>query len=308
MKIQISKYATTLITAFSILMVVGVAVVVRYGLAAGIEFTGGTLIEMVYSELPEKSAIESSLTSKGLEHVNVRVLELESGERGYVVRTKALSLEEERGVKDTLKAQGAGAREVRTTTIGPTIGAELLQKAWWAIGLVVLIIMTYVAFAFRKIEEPVSGWYYGMVTVAVLLHDVLMPAAVMSILGHYFGYEIDALFITALLAILGYSVNDTVVVFDRVREILLTEKENGAKPAELKSRFVEIVDRATNMSVGRSINTSLTVIIALIALYFFGAEATKMFALMLAIGVFAGTYSSILVANPLIVFLASRKK
>ncbi len=181
----------------------------------------------------------------------------------------------------------------RQNTIGPVAGAELKSKAYKAIAVVVIMIVLFVTFAFRGVSKPVSSWKYGLATIIALAHDVIIPAGVFVFLGHYFGTEIDLLFVTGLLAILGYSVHDTIVVFDRVRENLKTSPSSES--------FADTVGKSVSQTFGRSINTSLTIFITLLALYLVGSPATKDFALLLMVGVIVGTYSSIFVASPLLV-------
>ena len=183
--------------------------------------------------------------------------------------------------------------ERRFNSVGPTIGAELRDKALWAIFFVLLAIVLYIAFAFRQVSRQVSSWVYGLVAIVALLHDVFIPTGIYVALGHYFlDVQIDVLFITAILTVLGFSVHDTIVVFDRTRENLKlrTWKE-----------FDETVGHSVEQTFVRSINTSLTVLLVILALYFVGGETTKNFALVLAIGVTIGTYSSIFIASPLLV-------
>jgi preprotein translocase subunit SecF len=166
--------------------------------------------------------------------------------------------------------------------------------------VVIICIVLFITFAFRKVSEPVASWKYGLATVVALAHDVVIPTGIFIVWSHFKGGEIDLLFVTALLAILGYSVHDTIVVFDRVRENLRTS--HG------KISFIDTVGQSLTQTFGRSINTSLTIFLALIALYFFGGEATKNFAFVLLVGVVAGTYSSIFVASPLLVTLNNFQK
>jgi preprotein translocase subunit SecF len=204
----------------------------------------------------------------------------------------------------------------RFTSIGPVIGQELRDKAVWAIGGVLLVIILYVAYAFAGIGTPVRSWTYGGITILVLMHDILVPTAVMSLLGLFLGAEIDVLFVMALLAVLGYSVNDTIVIFDRVREQLVANRtehrvereEAGVVMADvtytLDKPYSELVATAVSQSLARSINTSVTTIVTLVALYFIGGDITQTFALVLLAGVIAGTYSSICIASPLVVAYA----
>ena len=186
------------------------------------------------------------------------------------------------------------------SSVGPTIGNELKQKSYYAIALVLLAIVIYIAWAFRRVSRPVASWKYGVAAIIALLHDVIIPTGVFSALGHFLGYEVDVLFVTALLTVLGFSVHDTIVVFDRIRENLL--KREGS--------FEDIVNYSVNQTMTRSINTSATVMLVLLAVYFFGGESVRNFTLVLILGVFFGTYSSIFIASPILVVwhkLAGRK-
>lgn len=296
------------------LIVLGAAVVVVViGLKPGIEFTGGSLTEVRYGTLPTKIEIESVLTELDLANSAIRESAAETG-LSYIVTTRTLSVDEQKNLESRLTAIEEGSSIVRTTTVGPVIGEEMKNKAYWAIAAVLLVTVMYVAFAFKGIGKPVSAWIYGSFTVLVLFHDILVPIAVMSLLGYFFGLEVDMLFVTALLTILGYSVNDTIVIFDRVREKLVQnriehrrkiEEPGGISHEEvtytITRPFADLVGEAVSETMPRSINTSLTVLFALLALYFFGSEVTQTFALILIAGVFAGAYSSIFIASPLLV-------
>jgi preprotein translocase subunit SecF len=297
----------------AIIVLVSGAVVAVFGLTPGIDFTGGALTEVRYVAVPEKSAVEAVLAELSLGDGSVRQ---STGELGtsYIVTTRTLTPEEQNSLETNLQALDAESTVIRTTSVGPVIGEELADKAVWAIGAVLLMIIIYVAFAFVGVGTPVSSWVYGSMTVLVLFHDILVPVAVMSVLGVLWGVQVDVLFVTALLTILGYSVNDTIVIFDRVREKLTQNRteartkivEPGGIEREevvytLTKPFDEIVGEAVSDTMARSINTSLTVLLALIALYFFGSVVTQTFALILIAGVIAGAYSSIFIASPLLV-------
>jgi preprotein translocase subunit SecF len=295
------------------------AIVLMLGLKPGIDFTGGALTEVQYQTLPEKSAIENVLSENGLENSAAR---LSSGELGtsYIVTTRTLTVEEQKNIEAKLLAVAPDSKIIRTTSVGPVIGAELADKAYYALFAVSLMIIIYVAIAFVGIGTPVSSWVYGTMTVLVLVHDILVPVAVMSLLGYFAGLEVDVLFVTALLTILGYSVNDTIVIFDRVREKLQQNRTEHKKVIKeiggmdrtevtytLNKPFDELVGQAVDETMVRSVNTSLTVLFALLALYFFGSVVTQTFALVLIAGVIAGAYSSIFIASPLLVAYAEYK-
>ncbi len=301
--------------AFGIVSV-SLAIVAIFGLRLGIDFKGGTLIEVTYTEAPTQEQVKTALEPLGLGNALIRRSEV--GETsGYLVTVRELSVEEQGEVAAALTAVAPGGLITRSTSIGPVIGEELKAKAVWAILGVFLIIILYLAYAFAGIGKPVSSWVYGFMTIGVLGHDILVPIAVMSLLGAFAGAEVDVLFVTALLTILGYSVNDTIVIFDRVREkLVLNRTEHKTKVVELGGMertevsytlnrpFAELVGEAVSDTMARSINTSLTVLLALIALYFLGSGVTETFALVLIAGVFAGAFSSIFIASPLLVTYA----
>jgi len=289
------------------------------GLPFGIDFTGGSLTEVVYEERPEQGSVAVLLDQQGLGAYSLRETGVVQGEEGFIIRTRDLSEAERTAVSAAVVSIGVGGEVTRFTSVGPVIGAELKDKATWAIALVSLIIVLYVAYAFAGVSYPVGSWTYGGITIVALIHDVIIPTAAMALLGYFTGVEIDVLFVMALLAVLGYSVNDTIVVFDRVRENLMqyrTEKKtqvinvDGLEREEssytLTKPFAEIVGMSIDQTLVRSLNTSATTLVALIALYIFGGSTTEIFALILMIGVIAGTYSSICVANPLLVYIAER--
>lgn len=301
-------------------IVLGSALIVAiFGLKPGIDFTGGSLMEVRYSTLPEKTVVEEAVAGLSIGNFQVRQSESEAGS-GYLVSTKDLNEAERASLESTLTSIGGDAELVRFTSIGPVIGQELADKAVWALGAVVLLIIVYVAIAFAGVGAPVSSWVYGFMTIIVLVHDILVPLAFISLMGHFAGAEIDILFVTVLLTILGFSVNDTIVIFDRIRENLKLNRtearQNVPVPGgkddviityTLHKPFSDLVGQAIDETMTRSINTSLTVLIALIALYAFGSSVTQMFTLSLMVGVVAGAYSSIFIASPLLVIYQERQ-
>ncbi len=311
------KYRQLFLIITVAIIVLSVASIAFLGLKPSIDFTGGSLMEVAYSEtVPEKSVVEAEVAKLGFGEVSVRQSEDEAGRKGYLVRTRDLTELERASLASTTTALGEGGEMTRFTSIGPVIGQELADKAVWAVGGVSLVIVFYVAFAFAGIGVPVSSWVYALITVLILIHDVLVPTALVSVLGYLIGLEADVLFVMALLAVAGYSVNDTIVIFDRVRENLkANRKEIRTKRNEagivkedityqLTKPYEEIVGSAVSQSIARSINTSLTTLISLVALYFIGGAATMTFALVLIAGVVAGTYSSICIATPLLLTYA----
>jgi len=280
-----------IISAF--LVIASIFSVAFFGLNFGIDFTGGSIMEVEYiNERPSVLEVEDNISKLGYGEVTVQP----TGEKGYIVRTRTL---EENEHAPLLSALGTELTEKRFNTIGPVIGEELKKKAWLAIVIVVIAIIFFIALVFRKVSQPVSSWKYGLVAIIALAHDIIIPAGIFAFLGSRFiEFQIDVLFVMALLAILGFSVNDTIVVFDRIRENLRMNREYRER-----REFDETVGDSLKQTYSRSLNTSITTLIVLVALYLIGGASTQQFALVLAIGVVAGTYSSIFLASPLLVSL-----
>ncbi len=266
-----------------------VALPVRYSA----EFTGGTELLVSYQEpRPAADAVRDAIAAAGGEDALVRP----SGD-GFAVRLAPLSAETRGPVLASRTVPGAGSSTVvAESTIGPSLGRELAGRMGWAFALVSVGVALYVAFAFRAVSTPVPSWKYGVVTLVSLFHDILITAGAFVGIGLYLNAPVDTLFVTALLVILGYSVNDTIVVFDRIRENLANATER-----ERLERFGEIAGRSIRETLWRSFNTSATTAVALAALAVWGAEATRPFALALVLGVISGTYSSIFLAAPMLV-------
>ena len=269
----------------------------------GIDFKGGALTEVVYkTERPEQLFLNQKLESLNFGSMLLQP----TGELGYIVKSRDLNEAEHNLLLKSLALDGKNSlTEVSFNSIGPSVGRELTKKAIVAMILVSLAIILFIAFAFRKVSRPVSSWKYGFIAIVTLLHDVIIPAGLFVMLSHYYGAEMDTLFVVAVLTILGLSVSDTIVIFDRIRENL--KNVSGMN----KINFSEIVGHSVEQSYVRSISTSLTVILVLLALVFFGPVTTKYFALMLTAGMFFGTYSSIFLASPLLVLIEewqNRKK
>ena len=297
---------------FSILLIgLSVFALSTWGLNLGIDFKGGSIIEISYiSARPPQADVAALIGMAGVKDAQVRA----SGSNSYIIRTRTLTEAEHEQVAGLLMGTAtttSGSITAQTTspqaeikhfdTVGPILGQELQSKALWSIIFVIIAIVLFITFAFRKVSKPVASWKYGLVAIVALLHDVIVPVGVFALLGHVVGYEVDALFVTAILVVLGFSVHDTIVVFDRTRENL-TLASNAKKP------FDQIVGESVSQTFARSINTSLTTILALIALYFFGPESTRMFSLALIVGIAAGTYSSIFIGSPLLVTLQKFQK
>lgn len=292
---NIVKHRVVFFWLGSIITVLAIGAMVFFGMPRSIEFTGGSLIEVSYTEArPDIASLKESLHAvEALGEVSLR----ESGENGVLLRTRTLTPAEHDAVLTVLSKEGtAPLTELRFNSIGPSLGNELATKALYALGAVIIAIVLYIAWAFRRVSKPVSSWVYGTSVVLILLHDVIVPAGFYAIWMHFTGAQVDSLFVVAILAILGYSVNDTIVIFDRVRENL-----SHLDHAKKDEPFEEVVGRSITETLGRSINTSVTVALALIALILVGSSATLNFALVLLVGVIVGTYSSILIGAPLLI-------
>ncbi|MDP3784982.1 MAG: protein translocase subunit SecF [bacterium] len=297
MKLVRARKFTYVLSALLILVSIGS--LLFYGLELGIDFTGGSILEGEFSAKggatyggsgrPEIFQVQEKINSLNFGAILIQP----TGEKGILVKTRSLSEEEHQQVLKALSILGE-FKEFRFDSIGPTIGKELRTRSVYATILVLVAIILYIAFAFRKVSRPVSSWFYGLAAVVALFHDIFIPIGLFSALGHFKGVEIDTLFVTAILTVLGFSVHDTIVVFDRIRE-------NLKKPGVLAESFEETVGKSLSQTLARSINTSLTVLIVLVALYFLGSPSTKYFSLALIIGIIAGTYSSIFIASPLLV-------
>ncbi len=280
-------YAVSIILAVASFVSVAI-----WGLNLGIDFKGGSILEVTYIDnKPEVNVVSESIAPLGLEST-VR----EAGTDGYQIRMRSISEEERVSVEQTL-TEATGAYTVkRFNSIGPVLGSEAARKSVTSLFIVLLAIVLFITYAFRRVSEPVSSFKYGLITIVALFHDVFIPTGVFAVLGHYQGLQVDTLFVTALLVVLGFSVHDTIVVFDRVRENLKHDRENKHNQS-----FEKIVGDSVGQTFARSLNTSLTTLFALVVLYILGGEATRSFSLALLIGITAGTYSSIFIASPLLV-------
>ncbi len=270
----------------------------KWGLNYGIDFTGGSSVEI--QPIATTTMVLQSDAKKVLDQTFQGAIVRPYGENGFIIKTKDTIKNQDIDLKNKLIEILPTHQVVRVDTIGPTLGAELKQKSITSIILVLLAIVLFITFAFRQVSRPVSSWKYGLATIVALFHDVIIPVGFFAAMSHFVGgYEVDALFITALLVVLGFSVHDTIVVFDRVRENLRVSKEKD---------FEKIVGASVSETFIRSINTSLTTILALVAVYIWGPDTTHNFALALIVGIAAGTYSSIFVGSNLLVTMAGWSK
>lgn len=272
------------------MVVVAIIFLSLWGLKFGIDFTGGSLLELKFNgQQPSVSIVQTQLADTAVSSLTVQPTE-----DSLILRFQESDEDTHQAVLESLRnlpeAQ-VGLEEIRFEAIGPSIGQELRSKAFWLMLMVLIVIIIYVAFTFQRVSKPVASWKYGVIAVVALFHDIIITLGVFALLGEFYGVEINTYFVVALLTVLGYSVNDTIVVFDRTRE-------NLPKSA---TSFAETVDTSLNQTFVRSINTVVTTLLALTAVLFFGGDSVRDFVLALIIGIFCGAYSSIFFAGPLLV-------
>ena len=273
---------------FSVLLILAsIVILFSFGIKPGIDFTGGSILEIEYiSERPENAVILQKLEDLELGNILIQP----AGERGVILRTRDIDEETHQEILFLLREE-AEIEERRFESIGPVIGRELRDKTYIVMILALISMIIYIAIAFNKVKRPVNSWVYGFVSVIALFHDIIIPFAIFSLLGYLYGIEISIPVITAFLAVLGYSINNTVVVFDRVRENLIKKKNS----------FEEIIEMSIRQTLTRQINTSLTTLFVAFSIFFFGGETLKYFSLVLILGIIAGTYSSIFLAPSILV-------
>lgn len=276
-----------------VIILPGLFFLARFGLRPGMDFTGGTLLEYKLVRPVNKEELKNEVVKTGTEVSTIT----DSGPATYIIKTKPIDQNKINQIKKDLDGKYGEIEEIRVENIGPVIGAETTKNAFIAIILASVMIVVYLALAFRKVPRPASSWRFGITAVIALLHDVLVVVGVFAILGYYFAVEVDVLFVTALLTVIGFSVHDTIVVFDRIRENL---------PKHLSKKFQEVVDISISQTLARSINTSMTVVFVLLALLLFGGESIRWFVVALLVGVISGTYSSIFNATALLVVWEER--
>ena len=286
----------TLMFFFSIaLTLVALVATVVFGLNLGTDFMGGSIMELDFSgDRPSTIEIQEAISGNSIiQDVSVSLV----GDNGAILRMPEISEDNHQAILNQIKGKFSNEIiEKRFDSIGPVVGRELKQKSITAIVIVLLAIMIYIAAVFRKMFVVISPWVMGVAAMLALFHDIMIPIGVFAILGHLHNVEISAVFVAAILTILGFSVSDTVVIFDRIRENVIRNR--------VKEEFGRLVHISVMQTLTRSLNTTFTVLLSLIAIYFFGGESLKYFSLALIIGIFLGAYSSIFVASPLLVFWA----
>ena len=264
-----------------------------YGYKTGIDFAGGTILELQISE-PKNSVatdVSSAIISAYKTVTNLDVAAQAEGDNRYFVRSAQINNEQKNNLIIALQANFSVVNELRFETVDPTIGADVVRKAVLAVILAIIGILFYIAYAFRRVPGQVGAWRFGSAAVLALAHDVLILLGLYAIVSHFWGAEIDGMFITALLTLVGFSVHDTIVTFDRVRENL--RRRAGED-------LVTLLNDSIVETIVRSINTSFTLFLVLVAMFFFGGPTLKYFTLAMIIGVVVGTYSSVFIASPLL--------
>ncbi len=281
------KYRLIYFLISFLLIITSVVFLFVFGLRPGIDFTGGSILEIEYrEERPSNTEISQKLEELELGVITIQPIE----EKGVLIRMRDIDEETHQEILSLLRKEKE-FEEKRFDSIGPVIGSELRRKTYIVILLALLSMVTYIAIAFNKVKKPVNSWVYGLISVFALFHDILIPFAFFSLLGYLYNVEITIPVITAFLAVLGYSINNTVVVFDRVRENLMRKKYS----------FEEAVEISIKQTLARQINTSLTTLFVVFSIFFFGGETLKYFSLVLILGIIFGTYSSIFLIGPLLV-------
>jgi len=277
-----------------------------WGFNYGMDFKGGTLLEIKFPNTVTNIQIQEELKKFDDEYnkdlsdetkkidLSVNPQIIASGENTFIIRHKSIEEEVHQKLLTKLKTDFGTIEELRFTTIGPTVGATLKKKALTSLTIALIAIMSYIAFAFRKVPKQISAWKFGIAAIIALAHDLACLVGIYVIIGHFLpAAEIDTLFITALLTLAGFSVHDTIVVFDRLRENLKIHKTS--------TDLLALTDTSINETLHRSINTSLSTVIPLIAMYFLGSDSIQFFVLSLIIGITVGAYSSIFIASPLLI-------
>lgn len=284
------KYKWLWFSISALLIVPGIVALAVWHLQLGIDFTGGSLVEIQFTDAAKANTtqISDALKSVGLQSLSVQA----AGQGSVLLRSKPVNQDQHDRLLKTLTDKIGENKEVRFETVGPTVSQDLTKKAILAVIVASIAIILFIAWAFRSVPKPASSWRFGVSAIGALLHDLLFVVGAFAILGHFFHYEVDSLFITALLTVMGFSVHDTIVVFDRIRENLKRSPSVG---------FSDIANASLAQTLSRSLATSLTVILVLLALFLLGGESIKPFIMALLLGITIGTYSSIFNATPLLV-------
>jgi preprotein translocase subunit SecF len=285
---NILKYYKFFFCVSGIILLFGIVSLSVYHLKLGIDFKGGSQIQLQFNQPVDTAKVQSAVASQNLGNFQIQT----ASNNGLIIETQTLTKDQHDQLLAKIQSSVGSFNETQYDTIGPVIGKQLTQDAFWELLCVSLGIVIYIGYAFRKVTKPVTSWRFGWAAVIALIHDLLFVLGVFSILGHFKGVEIDSLFVTAMLTVLGFSVHDTIVVFDRIRENL---RVYAGQSIEF------VVNHSISQTLVRSLNTSLTVLFVLLSLLLFGGQSIRYFVFALFIGIIIGTYSSIFIASPVLV-------
>lgn len=286
---NLMKYKVWYFILSLLIILPGLYFLLTSGLRLGIDFTGGALLEYRFGKSINTNDLRQQISKQGIEVGQITP----SSDNTYIIRTKPVEQDKINRLKSVLNEKFGQVEERRVEFVGPVIGSELRQKSLIGVTLASIVIVLYIAFSFRKIPKPTSSWRFGITAVVALIHDILVVVGVFAVLGKFLNVEVDTLFVTALLTVIGFSVHDTIVVFDRIRE-------NSIK--NMGRKFIEVANLSVVQTLGRSLNTSLTVVFVLLAMFLFGGETIRWFVVALLVGIISGTYSSIFNATALLVW------
>ncbi|PJE69474.1 MAG: protein translocase subunit SecF [Candidatus Staskawiczbacteria bacterium CG10_big_fil_rev_8_21_14_0_10_38_10] len=287
MQIPFLKYKRIYYIFSGLLTIGSVIVVLTFGLKFGIDFTGGSVLEVVFEQRPENPVILEKLKDLNLGDITIQP----TGEKGVIIKLKEIDETTHQQILSRLN-EISKTEEGNFESIGPMIGKELRQKTIILIIVSLVALLIYIAISFRRVSRPLSSWQYGIISIVALSFDVLVPIGGFAILGKLYNVQFNIPIITALLTILGYTINDKVIVFDRIRENLLRGRAGD---------FEYLVDQSLNQTLFRSLSTGSCTLFVLLTIFFFGGETLKYFAFTLIIGITVGTYSSLFLAAPLLV-------
>lgn len=282
------KYHKFFLGLSGVVLLISVVSLAMFGLRLGIDFTGGTLTELSFPKTPDVEWVNQAAQKSEIG----TVISQTTNDNGLLVKTGVISKDQHDKFLSALGEVAGEYTQVKYESIGPVIGKELRTDAFWQLLLVSAGIIFYIAYAFRKVQRPITSWRFGVAAVLALVHDLLVVLGVFALLGHFRGVEIDSMFVTAMLTVLGFSVHDTIVVFDRIRENLRVYAGQSLE---------YVVNQSVTQTVVRSLNTSFTVLFVLLALLLFGGQSIYYFVLALFVGIVTGTYSSIFIASPILV-------
>lgn len=298
------KYRNAWLGFSAVLTVLSLIAIIAFGYKPGIDFAGGSQLEVrltgVNQEVvPEGESLEVYLAETFKEVTTFDTVAQTSGENGYVFKSKVISNDQKNAFLTKIAPVADKVEELQFETVSPVIGGEAIRKTILAVIAAIVVILLYLAYSFRRVPKPTSSWKFGIATIIALIHDVIVLLGIYAVFGHFFGAEVDAMFMTAMLTLLGFSVHDTIVTFDRLRENLI--RRGG-------DNFGVKVNDSIVETITRSINTSFTVVLVLLAMVLMGGASIYFFTLSLLIGVVIGTYSSIFVASMVLLLWQERSE